>query len=183
MESSNKKYKYRETVVKKNIINSASYRSKFNNVSDDASINRTVYARAKEMLKHRSGTKYEDIAFIDTRTGKSLINKGYDVESTAKPSKAMKRMLNNSEPGTIIAIHNHPGSSVPSISDLMVCMNRDYKFGLVACHDGKVYKYRTDKNKFNRMNAGFALDRMELQGYDKEIELLLKQAGVYIEVW
>lgn len=183
MESSNKKYKYREAVVKKNIINSASYRSKFNHVSDDTSINRTVYARAKEMLKHRSGTKYEDIAFINTRTGKSLINKEYNVESTAKPSKVMKRMLKNSEPGTIIAIHNHPGSSVPSTADLIVCKKRGYKFGIVACHDGKVYKYSTDKSKFNCMSAGFALDRMELQGYDKEVELLLEQAGVHIEVW
>ena len=181
-ESSNKQYKYRETVVKKNTINSASYRSKFNNVSDDASINRTAYARAKEMLKHRSGTKYEDIAFIDTRTGKSLINKGYDVESTAKPSKAMKRMLNNSEPGTIIAIHNHPGSSVPSIPDLMVCMKRGYKFGLVACHDGNIYKYVVNKEKFNPTIAKLALDRMELKGYNDDVIKMFEDSGVTMEV-
>jgi SPP1 gp7 family putative phage head morphogenesis protein len=181
-ESSNKKYKYGETVVKKNVINSASYRNKFNNVSDDASINRTAYARAKEMLKHRSGTKYEDITFIDTKTGKSLINKGYDVENTAKPSKAMKRMLNKSEPGTIIAIHNHPGSSVPSISDLMVCMNRGYKFGLVACHDGDIYKYVVNKEKFNPTIAKLALDRMELKGYNDDVIKMFEDSGVMMDV-
>lgn len=101
----------------------------------------------------------------------------------ANMNKQMKQLLEESEPETIIAIHNHPGSSVPSLADLMTCVNRGYYFGLVACHDGKVYKYWVDKNKFNSVNAGFALDRMETQGYDKEVRTWLEQAGVYMEVW
>lgn len=111
------------------------------------------------------------------------MNKDYDVESKANMNKQMKQLLEESEPETIIAIHNHPGSSVPSLADLMTCVNRGYYFGLVACHDGKVYKYWVDKNKFNSVNAGFALDRMETQGYDKEVRTWLEQAGVYMEVW
>ena len=104
-------------------------------------------------------------------------------EEKANMNKQMKQLLEESEPETIIAIHNHPGSSVPSLADLMTCVNRGYYFGLVACHDGKVYKYWVDKNKFNSVNAGFALDRMETQGYDKEVRTWLEQAGVYMEVW
>ena len=37
---------------------------------------------------------------------------------------------------TIIAIHNHPGSSVPSLSDIIVAQERKYGYGIVACHDG-----------------------------------------------
>lgn len=107
---------------------------------------------------------------------------GY-VYCKANMNKQMKQLLEESEPETIIAIHNHPGSSVPSLADLMTCVNRGYYFGLVACHDGKVYKYWVDKNKFNSVNAGFALDRMETQGYDKEVRTWLEQAGVYMEVW
>ena len=100
------------------------------------------------------------------------MNKDYDVESKAKYEFNTNRCIDR--------IH---GSSVPSLADLMTCVKRGYNFGLVACHDGKVYKYWVDKNKFNSVNAGFALDRMETQGYDKEVRTWLEQAGVYLEVW
>ena len=181
-EQSKTKYKYQSTIINKDVIKSPKYRRRFNNVSDDDRVNRAAWQSAKEMLEHRSGTRYEDIAFIDYSTGKTKINKGYHKENTAKPNKPMMEMLENSSPNTIIAIHNHPGSSVPSLADLVVCANRGYMFGLVACHDGKIYKYSVDKDQFNHVNARFALDRMETQGYDEDIEKMLKQAGVHLEV-
>ena len=182
-EESKKKYKYADTVVKKSLLTSSEYRKKFNQVSGNSKVNRRAWNISKDMLSHRSGTKFEDLAFINVVNGKYAVNKDYDVESKANMNKQMKQLLEESEPKTIIAIHNHPGSSVPSLADLMTCVNRGYYFGLVACHDGKVYKYWVDKNKFNSVNAGFALDRMETQGYDKEVRTWLEQAGVYMEVW
>lgn len=152
-------------------------------VSGNSKVNRRAWNISKDMLSHRSGTKFEDLAFINVVNGKYAVNKDYNVESKAKMNKPMKQLLEESESGTIIAIHNHPGSSAPSLADLMTCVKRGYNFGLVACHDGKVYKYWVDKNKFNSVNAGFALDRMETQGYDKEVRTWLEQAGVYLEVW
>lgn len=182
-EESKKKYKYADTVVKKSLLTSSEYRKKFNQVSGNSKVNRRAWNISKDMLSHRSGTKFEDLAFINVVNGKYAVNKDYDVESKANMNKQMKQLLEESEPETIIAIHNHPGSSVPSLADLMTCVKRGYNFGLVACHDGKVYKYWVDKNKFNSVNAGFALDRMETQGYDKEVRTWLEQAGVYLEVW
>ncbi len=181
-EQSKPKYKYQETIINKSVIESPEYRRRFNEISDSDRANRKAWQLAKEMLEHRSGTRYEDIAFINYSTGKAKINKGYHKENTAKPNKPMLEMLENNSPNTIIAIHNHPGSSVPSFADLMVCVKREYKFGLVACHDGKIYKYVVDKNRFNPVNARFVLDRMEVQGYDEEVEKMLKQAGVHLEV-
>lgn len=182
-EESKKKYKYADTVVKKSLLTSSEYRKKFNQVSGNSKVNRRAWDISKDMLNHRSGTRFEDLAFINVVNGQYAVNKDYDVESKAKMNKPMKRLLEESESGTVIAIHNHPGSSVPSLADLMTCVKRGYNFGLVACHDGKVYKYWVDKNKFNSVNAGFALDRMETQGYDKEVRTWLEQAGVYLEVW
>lgn len=181
-EQSKPKYKYQETIINKSVIESPEYRRRFNEISGSDRANRKAWQLAKEMLEHRSGTRYEDIAFINYSTGKAKINKGYHKENTAKPNKPMLEMLENSKPNTIIAIHNHPGSSVPSLADLMVCVKREYKFGLVACHDGKIYKYVVDKNGFNPVNARFSLDRMEVQGYDEEVKKMLKQAGVHLEV-
>lgn len=134
------------------------------------------------MLTHRSGTRYEDIAFVDYLTGKSKINKEYHEESTAKPNKGMIEMLYNSKPNTIIAIHNHPGSSVPSLADLMTCKKRAYKFGLVVCHDGKIYKYSVDKEKFNAPIASSALAQLEIKGYNDNVRSIFEDAGVKMKV-
>lgn len=92
-------------------------------------------------------------------------------------------MLRDADVNTIIAIHNHPGSSAPSYSDLLVCKNRKYKYGLVVCHDGTIYQYSVDNRKFNRPIASAALDLLQKDGYTKEVKKQLKDAGVSLEVW
>ena len=94
----------------------------------------------------------------------------------------MLKMLKDADHGTIIAIHNHPGSSVPSLADLMVYINRGYQFGLVVCHDGKIYKYFVDKAKFNPVIADTALDKLEIEGYNYDVEKMFEDAGVIMEV-
>lgn len=89
-EQSKPKYIYKDTVIHKKIIESPDYRRKFNQISDSDRVNRIAWQRSKEMLTHRSGTRYEDIAFVDYMTGKSKINKEYHEESTAKPNKIPK---------------------------------------------------------------------------------------------
>ena len=182
-EESKKKYMYNDTIAKEDLINSSKYRRKFDNVSDQTKINRTACKLSKEIIKHRSGTKYEDLAFIDSKTGKYTINKNYNVESQAKMNKPMKKMLNKSAKNEIIAIHNHPGSNVPSTADLIVCKNRGYKFGLVVCHNGKIYKYSVDKDKFNLPIVAAALDWMEAKGYTEKVKKNLMDAGVKMEVF
>lgn len=181
-EESKTKYKYGHTIVNKKEIESANYRKRIDEISDNADVNRSIWNCAKEILNHRTGTKYEDLVFVDSTTGKSALNKDYQAENRAKPNKAMNKMLAEAEPHTIIAIHNHPGSSVPSISDILVCMQRKYKFGVIVGHDGKIYKYSADKEKFNKMNTSFALDRIEKKGYTDDTRKLLGDAGVRLEV-
>lgn len=181
-EESKKKYKYTDTVVKKSLLTSSEYRKKFNQVSGNSKVNRRAWNISKDMLSHRSGTKFEDLAFINVVNGKYAVNKDYNVESKAKMNKPMKQLLEESESGTIIAIHNHPGNSAPSLADLMTCVKRGYNFGLVACHDGKVYKYWVDKAKFNPAIANAALDKLEIEGYNYDIEKMFADAGVIMEV-
>ena len=182
-EQSKPKYKYQETIINKSVIESPEYRRRFNEISDSDRANRKAWQLAKEMLEHRSGTRYEDIAFINYSTGKAKINKGYHKENTAKPNKPMMEMLENSSPNTIIAIHNHPGSSVPSIPDLRVCMQRNYKKGIVICHDGKIYAYSVNKEKYNEPIAASALDWLETEGYTDKVKRSFLDAGVTMEVF
>ena len=45
--------------------------------------------------------------------------------------------------GDIIAVRNHPTSSMPSAEDYIACCQNEYKYGVVDCHDGEVYRYET----------------------------------------
>ena len=182
-EESKPKYQYPDTVVNKKMLKSSQYRRKFENVSEDTKLNRTAWKVSQRMLEHRSGSRYEDLAFIDSISGKSIVNESYDAESKAKPSKAMLKMLKDADHGTIIAIHNHPGSSVPSIPDLRVYIQRGYKKGIIVCHDGKVYIYSIDVEKYNEPIAASALDWLEIEGYTEEIKRSLAEAGVNLEVF
>lgn len=181
-EESKKKYKYANTVVKKSLLKSSAYRKKFNQVSSNTRVNRIAWNLSKDMLEHRSGTKFEDLAFINAVSEEYAANKDYDVESKAKMNRAMKKLLADSEAGTIIAIHNHPGSSVPSIPDLRACIQRGYKKGIAVCHDGKVYIYSVDVEKYNEPIASSALDWLEIEGYTEEVKKTLNDAGVSLEV-
>ena len=182
-EESKPKYLYKDTIINKTMISSAKYRKKFSDITDDAKISRVLWKSALDMLKHRSGTKYEDLAFIDSRTGNAEINKSFDKENTALPNKSMKKLLENADLYSVIAIHNHPGSSAPSLPDIMACIDRKYKYGLVVCHDGKIYKYSVDEEKFNIPLAFSSLDLLLKDGYTKEVKKQLDDTGIKLEVF
>lgn len=181
-EESKPKYTNKETIIDSNIINSTNYRRRIDNISDNTEVNRTIWNRAKEMLSHRSGTKFEDLAFVDSITGKSLINKGYDQENRAKPSKKMQKMLRKAEPYTIIGVHNHPGSSVPSLADIRACMERKYKCGVVVCHNGAIYVYSVNSDTINEPICASALAILAKTGYNDAVKSMFKDSGVEMRV-
>ena len=182
-EESKRKYKYKDTVINTAEISSAGYRRKFTNITGENKISRSLWENALDMLDHRSGTKYEDLAFVNSKTGDAKINKNYDKENTASPSDSMKKMLRDAEPHSIIAIHNHPGSSAPSYSDIMACKDRKYKYGLVVCHDGTIYKYSLGEERLNIPMAISALDRVLKKGYTEITSKECAAAGIKMEVF
>lgn len=93
----------------------------------------------------------------------------------------------------IIAIHNHPKSGVPSFSDLSNA--KRYKYGLVVCHNGLIFKYETQPEKILDEHAiNMYLDTLEKSIYNdnreisidtKELERAqkrLENAGIKLEV-
>ena len=180
-EASKRKYLNEDTIIKQEVIEAPQYRTRIDALEENIKTKRSVWNKAKEMLQHRNGTEYEDLAFIDSKTGKSFINKSYHVKRQAKPNKRMRKLLEQSEPYTIIAIHNHPGSSVPSIFDIRAAYSRKYKYGMVVCHDGRIYKYSVSE-KYNDTMALFAIERLEKKGYNNEVYKILLDAGIKMEV-
>lgn len=41
----------------------------------------------------------------------------------------------------LVTLHTHPSSMPPSVADFNACFWNGYKFGVVACHNGKVFIY------------------------------------------
>ena len=179
-----------DSTVASPFVKTSGYRKLYNNLDEPVDIQRTACKKAREMIAHRSGTKYEDLTFIDTVTGKSLTRSDYDVENEVMPSMKMRRMVMAAEPHTIIAIHNHPGSSVPSITDLTSAHGKNYKYGLSACHNGYGMRYNV-LGDFNNVIVDQILDKVNDFLYnsgDMKEQLramleLLKAENVELEVF
>ena len=117
------------------------------------------------MLTHRSNGYFEDLSFVDSISGKSLTRSDYNKERQCIPSKAMIKMVEKSKPYTLIGIHNHPSSTVPSMDDIMRVWERKQKYGIVACHNGNVYKYHV-LGEFDYDEVNFLLDRLNREIYN-----------------
>ena len=172
---------------------SEEYKQKLVSLGESEEVTHSMINDTRAILKHRGGTNYEDLVYIDSTTNKHKTRRDYNVEGQVLPSEEMKEMLTNAEPHTIIAIHNHPRSSAPSIVDLETAYEAKYKYGLVACHDGKVFRYTVTKPispqmrniiqlRLNRLDK--ALDSA-MRENEKEVDNILKELyndGIKLEV-
>lgn len=190
-ENSKPKYDNAASVINRKQIASADYRKKYDSLPETKKIQRKVASSAKKMLRHRSGTDYEDLVFIDSKTGNTMVRDNYNVKKQVIPSRAMKKMVKEAEDYTVIAIHNHPTSSVPSLSDLISARDKKYKYGIAAGHDGSIYKYSVS-GELNEVTADGGLDLLERVKYINDEEerstmfdralSILKDSGVEMEV-
>lgn len=180
-ESSNKGIN-KNTVINQSTINSADYRKKIEALGESKETTRQILNESKRMLYHRNGTEFEDLVFINSKSGEVLRSVDYEKIREAKPTKKMLKMLNQANKGEIIAIHNHPNSMPPSISDLIVAKQRGYKYGMITSHNGQVVKY-TIVGDINVPIANTALAKLVREGYNNDIYKSLIDAGVRMEVW
>lgn len=104
----------------------------------------TAVDDARRMLRHRSGTAYEDLYAYDMVTGARI---GSIVTSKAERevriSGKMRRRIEDAvaSGGKVAMMHNHPGSSMPSAADFAILRASGASFGVIACHDGTLYRY------------------------------------------
>ena len=166
----------RSTQINRKIIYSNDYDKKFGNLNENNEVTRVAKKECRKALEHRSGTHFEDLIFINPNTMEVLSRTDYNKKKEVKASKRMLKMLHNSLPDTIIAIHNHPESTLPSFSDLMLAYNRRYKYGLIACHNGDIYKYSVSRalNQFDKITYENRFDKF----YDKKYSNIKKYSSI-----
>ncbi len=157
-----------QTIVSNVMVNSPDYRKQYNQIEDTPQTIRAIFQNSKKALIHRSGTTYEDLIFVDSANGKVLKRTDYDESGRVKPSSKMFKMLKDNEDYTIVAIHNHPNSVLPSIDDINAARDRKYKYGIIACHNGNVYQYKIIDEKYNEEYIDLTLDNIQTVLYNKD---------------
>ena len=161
----------KETTINHTYIDSGEYKRKFDLVSDNKELNRLLYKTAKEMLHHRSGTKYEDMYWIDLDT-LTIFAKETDaaeekkIEYSAVTRKAIKKY------DSILTVHTHPDSFPPSINDFNSNYEHGYEIGIIACHNGKVYMYSANE-RINTRYYKLVVEGYLKRGYNEDEAQLL----------
>lgn len=175
----------KDTLVNKTYIGSGEYRRKFDNLSDNPAVNKALYECSKAALKHRSGTELEDMYWIDGKTGKIILSVTDSQEERAIIyTEKIKNTISQNE--NIVTLHTHPSSMPPSIDDFNSCYKNKYDFGIVVCHNGRVFRYSSQqlvsKSLYN-LYIGEYVDNghTEFEAQIKSLEKLQENHMIYFE--
>lgn len=157
----------KNTSVNFSYIESGEYRRKFDAISNNIELNRLLYKLAKKMLKHRSGTLYEDMYWIDLDTLEVIAEEiNMQVEESIVYSRRTENIIKNHK--NVMTIHTHPNSFPPSIADFNSNSINKYVSGIIICHDGTIYQYSANE-ELEEVYYDLRVAKRQTQGYN-EIE-------------
>lgn len=172
------------------IINSKEYRDKFKQVSDNEKVQETLHSKSIDVLRHRSGTDFEDFYLIDQKTG-SVVASQTKVEYTEGISEELKhnrvwynkevtKAIRRNPEKSFITIHNHANNKPPSGGDFDGAFKNGYYAGLNICHDGTIYYYQVGKRQFSGKLYDATVEKYRNRGYN-EIEAYEKALNQFAE--
>lgn len=103
-----------------------------------------------KILENRDGTNYEDIAAIDSKTGKVIAYNSNSLhEGKSGFTKEQYELIRN-HGSKITLIHNHPNSSRLSYKDISTLFKYDFLDGEISIgHDGSIYYAHSAKKEFD----------------------------------
>ena len=68
---------------------------------------------------------------------------------------------------SVVIMHNHPGSSLPSAVDVASIATNNAAFGVIACHDGSIIKFAPSDNRYLGYNMA------DLEAVDKAVNRII----------
>ena len=165
----------KDTLVNKTYLESGDYRRKYGSATGNPDVNKVLYTCAKEALKHRSGTVFEDMYWIDGDSGEVILG----VTDSTLPrgiayTDRIRTVLNGRD--NIVTLHTHPSSMPPSIEDFNSCCRNGYRKGFVACHNGRVFWYTSKQEIRQKLYDMYIGDYLVdgLSAFDAQWETLKK---------
>ena len=155
----------KNTVINRTYISSGEYRKKFDGISSAPKLNRLLYQLSRKMLEHRSGTKYEDMYWIDS---KSVTIIAEETESSSEGKIEYKESVISKiqKNDNLITLHSHPNSFPPSINDLNSNYHNNYDIGIIVCHDGKIFVY-SSKQEIDENYYKLLVEKYLKRGYNE----------------
>ena len=176
--------------VKIETIDTKRYKRKVNSIVGKGAGEKT-HQTIRRMLVRRNGTTMEDLYAIDLSNGKtisSILNS--PDEQRVKLTKKFKDDLKKAqEKGKKIALlHNHPGSSIPSASDLVSLSESGASLGIAACHNASIYTFKKTKEP----DVGYNIDEESIdlvmtvwgdRDQDKLFAAIEERFGIRIEYY
>lgn len=159
----------KQTTINHTYINGGEYRKKYDNISDSPQLNRLLYQLGKKMLEHRSGTRFEDMYWIDLDTYDIVAqelnsNIVEEIEYSDRTKDIINKYKNDPEK-RLLTIHSHPNSWPPSHADFLSNYQNDYNIGLIVCHDGKIFMYSA-KQEISEALYNLVVAKYLNQGYN-----------------
>ncbi len=158
-------------------IETEKWNNNFKELTDDNNVNNSIRGVSKQLLTNRNGTFYESMYFVNAKSGKI---EGFNTKSNVKLgvelNSSLRSALNNDKLD-LIGIHNHPFSSVPSLSDLnAIAKRKNQSMGVVICHNGTIFTYTKPKTTIRKQDYDTALTKYKnyskITNEDKAFEFL-----------
>ena len=147
-------------------INSQSYKKKFEGITDNSEVNNLLYRKAVDMLEHRHNTPYEDVHLISYEKATVVASNTYSkTPFTVEHHITIDKEVKRSKADDLIGLHNHPSNLPPSGGDIAVAFERNYKLGVIVCHNGDIYIYRQRK-EINSRIYDLTVEKYLRRGYN-----------------
>lgn len=157
-------------------LRSLEYKSKFSGISSNSALNEALYNNAVKLLQEHAGGDTEGLIIVNSRTGRTILNKTGDKNALGVVlSKKDVDVIRNHKSG-VVAIHNHPTNLYPTGSDFGTAGYRGYDFGVVATHDGRIFKYSTGNTPFRTSVIDRRVDKYASAPYNIDIEKAYEKA-------
>lgn len=153
-------------IVNTKVVNSKKYTDKFAGIGKNQIVDNTIRNRTVDILDEKNGTNNESALYLDYSNGKELVYNNRTEQEFGVNLADAEKMKIDQYSGKLIAIHNHPQSTRPSLGDLITMQNQKNVVKIiVAGHNGKVYIIS---------NIDRSVDLLEI--YDREVRFY-RQSG------
>lgn len=176
-------------------VDSKAYKRVVSNIVGEENAE-NVWKDMRHTLKVKSGKPRESLFVYDltdgTRIGSFTDSK--DNLQAIMPRAIRDAAVSASSGGhSVVIMHNHPGSSLPSAADIASVARCGAQFGIIACHDGSIIKFSPVDERYGSYNEDQlkAIDvmvsriikkkRMQGQAEPDYIGTVETEAGVNIE--
>ena len=176
-------------------VDSKAYKRAVSNIVGEENAE-DVWKDMRHTLKVKSGKPRESLFVYDLTDGVRIgsFTESKDDLQAIMPRAIRDAAVSASSGGhSVMIMHNHPGSSLPSAADMASVARCGAQFGIIACHDGSIIKFSPVDERYGSYNEDQlkAIDvmvsriikkkRMQGQSEPDYIGTVKTEAGVNIE--